>query len=138
MNDTYLFMKPLLGKLGEGAFFCRLIAHALRATAALIVLFSLVTFFEAGKLIFQLPAQGILGRVLFELFFVLAIYAVVHVFLIRARDIEQIQAGEFYALPSGARCSCGWLARPTRPLSPWWRSAAASSCGSPTSSSPRS
>jgi hypothetical protein len=102
VNNKYLFMQPLLEKLGESGFFCRLLAYALRATAALIVLFSLVTFFEAGKLIFQLPAQGILGGVLLELFFVLAIYAVVHVFVLRARDIEAIPPTRYYALPAGA------------------------------------
>ncbi len=102
MDNKYLFMRPLLERLGQGPFFCRMVALVLRVTAALIVLFSLVTFFEAGKLVFQLPAQGILGGVLFELFFVLAIYAVVHVFLLRARDIEAIKPGEVYALPVGA------------------------------------
>lgn len=102
MDNKYLFMRPLLERLGQGTFFCRMVALALRVTAALIVLFSLVTFFEVGKLVFQLPAQGILGGVLFEVFFVLAIYAVVHVFLLRARDVEAIRPGEFYALPVGA------------------------------------
>lgn len=102
MDNKYLFMRPLLERLGQGTFFCRMVALALRVTAALIVLFSLMTFFEAGKLIFQLPTQGILGGVLFEVCFVLAIYAVVHVFLLRARDIEAIKPGKFYALPVGA------------------------------------
>lgn len=102
MDKKFFFMRPLLDWLAQGAFFCRMVAITLRVVAALIVLFSLVTFFEAGKLVFQLPAHGILGGVLFEVFFVLAVYAAVHVLLIRARDIEQIKAVDFYALPVGA------------------------------------
>jgi hypothetical protein len=102
MDKKFFFMRPLLDRLAQGAFFCRMVAITLRVVAALIVLFSLVTFFEAGKLVFKLPAHGILGGVLFEVFFVLAVYAVVHVLLIRARDIEQIKAADFYALPVGA------------------------------------
>lgn len=100
--EKYLFVRPLLGLIAQPRFFCRLVSIALRACAALVVLFSLATFFHVGKLTFELPAQAIPGAVLFEIFFVLAIYAVVHVLLIRARDIDQLQAGEFFALPLAA------------------------------------
>ena len=73
-----------------GAFFSRTVAIVLRVVAALFVLFCLATFFKAGKLIFELPANGILGGVLFEIFFILAAYAVAHVLLIRARDIDNL------------------------------------------------
>lgn len=100
--EKYLFMRPLLDLLGQARFFTRAVAIVLRVIAALIVLFSLTTFFEAGKIIFELPNSGILGGVLFEVFFVLAVYAVVHVLLIRARDVDALALGEFYALRIGA------------------------------------
>lgn len=100
--EKYLFMRPLLGLLAQGRFFSRVLAMAIRVGAALVVLFSLTTFFQAGKLTFELPAQGIPGGVLFEVLYVLAVYAVVHVMLIRARDVDQLAVSDFYALPLGA------------------------------------
>jgi hypothetical protein len=100
--EKYLFMRPLLGLLAQGRFFRRVVAMAIRAGAALVVLFSLTTFFQAGKLTFELPAQGIPGAVLFEVLFVLAVYAAVHVMLIRARDVDQLSVNDFYAIPLGA------------------------------------
>jgi uncharacterized membrane protein (DUF485 family) len=70
--------------------------------AALVVLFSFATVFQAGKIISDLPASGIPGGVLFELFFIVAVYAAVHVLLIRAREVDQLPAGEFSALSLGA------------------------------------
>jgi hypothetical protein len=99
--EKFFFMRPLLDRLAQARFFCRMVAIVLRVVAALFVLFSLTTFFKAGKIIFDLPTNGILGGVLFEIFFVVAVYAVAHVLLIRARDIDRLQPGEFYALSIG-------------------------------------
>jgi hypothetical protein len=71
---------------------------SLRVLAALLVLFSLTTFFHAGRLLFQLPVHAILGGVFFEIFLVLAVYAAVHVLLIRSRHIESLGEGGHGAL----------------------------------------
>jgi hypothetical protein len=100
MDKKILFMRPFLDLLAQPRFFCRAVAITLRVMGALIVLFSLTTFFKAGKIIFDLPTNGILGGVLFEAFFLVAVYAAVHVFFIRARDIENLQSGgQLYAVP---------------------------------------
>jgi hypothetical protein len=96
--DKYYFVRPLLNLLGQARFFHRALAMILRVCAGLVVLFSLTTFFQAGKLTFDLPANAILGGVLFEACFILAVYAAVHVLLIRARDIERLEDGDLYAL----------------------------------------
>jgi hypothetical protein len=98
MIERYLFMRPVLDLLEQERFLRRAVATALKAGAALIILFSLVLFFNAGRLLFDLPPNGILGAVLFEAFFILAVYAAVHVLLIRARNIEQLAAGDYVAL----------------------------------------
>jgi hypothetical protein len=98
MDHRYFFMRPLLNLLGQPVFFCRLVATALRAAAALIVLLSLTIFFKAGKLTFELPAERAVGGVLFEVFFIVAVYAVVHTLLLRARDVEEAKPSESYAL----------------------------------------
>jgi hypothetical protein len=101
--EKFLFMRPLLQRLGDGRFCYRTVAITLRVVAAVIVMFSLVTFFSAGRLIFDLPSHAILGGVMFEVFFVLAIYATVHVLLLRAADVERLEAHEYFALPLGAK-----------------------------------
>jgi uncharacterized membrane protein (DUF485 family) len=100
--EKFLFMRPLLNLLAQGRFFCRTISIVLRVGAALVVLFSFATVFQAGKIISDLPASGIPGGILFELFFIVAVYAAVHVLLIRAREVDQLPAGEFSALSLGA------------------------------------
>jgi hypothetical protein len=97
--DNYFFMRALLNWLAEPRQFNRMLAFTLRVLATLIVPFSLVTFFKAGKVIFDLPASGILGGIVFQIFFVLAIYAVVHGLLIRARHIDALPGGEYNMFP---------------------------------------
>lgn len=100
--ENYFFMRTVLNWLTEPRQFNRLLAITLRVLAALIVPFSLVTFFKAGKLIFDLPASGILGGIVFQIFFVLAIYAVVHSLFIRARHIDALPGGEYNMFPLAA------------------------------------
>jgi len=54
-----------------------------------------VSFFKAGKVIFDLPTSGILGGILFQLFFIVAIYCVVHGLFIRARQIDTLSGGDY-------------------------------------------
>ena len=89
MNRIY-FMRPLLKQLEGARFMHKLVSLTLRATAALIILFSLVGFFKVGKVIFELPPSGVLGGLFFQVCFVLAIYSVVHAIIIRARDIDNL------------------------------------------------
>lgn len=96
--EKYLFMRAVLGRLSQDRFLIRSVAVALKVGACLFVLFSLPTFFGAGKLLFELPSNTILGAVLFEAFFVLAVYAATHTLLLRAHDVDSVRAGEFVVL----------------------------------------
>lgn len=100
--ENYFFMRTVLNWLAESRRFNRLLAITLRVLAALLVPFSLVTFFKAGKVIFALPASGILGGVVFQIFFVLAVYAVAHGLFIRARNIDALPGGEYNMFPLAA------------------------------------
>ena len=100
--ENYFFMRPALNWLAEPRRINRMLAITLRVLASLIVPFSLVTFFKAGKVIFDLPASGILGGIVFQMFFVLAIYAVVHGLFIRARNIDALPGGEYNMFPLAA------------------------------------
>jgi len=97
--ENYFLMRSIIKWLAVPRQFNRLLAITLRVLAALIIPFSLVTFFKAGKLIFDLPASGILGGIVFQMFFVLAIYAVVHGLFIRARNIDALPGGEYNMFP---------------------------------------
>jgi hypothetical protein len=100
--ENYYFMRTVLSWLAEPRNFNRMLAITLRAIAVLIVPLSLVAFFKAGKVIFELPASGILGGILFQMFFVVAIYAVVHGLFIRARNIDALPGGDRNMFPLAA------------------------------------
>ncbi len=98
MKNLY-FMQVALTWLAEPRHFNRLFAITLRAVGVLVVPASLVAFFKAGKVIFNLPASGILGGILFQLFFIAAIYGVVHGLFIRARNIDALPGGDYNMFP---------------------------------------
>lgn len=97
--SKYLFMKPFLRLLETGKFFSKMVAVMLRVLAALIVLGSLASIFKAGKFMFDLPPNGIMGGIMYVLFFMLAIYAVAHTLIIRASDIEAQRDKKHFILP---------------------------------------
>jgi hypothetical protein len=97
--EKYFFMRQLLDRLASPGVFNKVVAITLRAVAGLAILFSLVAFFKAGKVIFELPASGIPGGLIFQACFVVAIYAVTHVLFIRARDIENLASDSACILP---------------------------------------
>lgn len=103
--ENYFFMRPLLKKLGQPAFVNRTVSRVIRVCVALIVLGSLASFFSAGKVIFSLPnTSAIFGGIVFQLFFIMAIYSVSHVLVIRAKDIKNLPGhlGSVYMLPVAA------------------------------------
>lgn len=95
MDSRYFFIPSFLSMLARPSFVNRSIAILLRVLAGLTVPYSLVAVFKAGKVTFELPPSGILGGVLFLLVFVLAIYAVVHTLLIRAREIDGLPGADY-------------------------------------------
>ncbi|MHB8347145.1 MAG: hypothetical protein ACYDHM_08160 [Acidiferrobacterales bacterium] len=97
--DNYFFMRRVLELLHQPGFLNRLAAITLRAIAGFVVLLSLVTLFKVGKVIFGLPPSGILGGVLFLACYILAVYAVVHTLIIRAREAAKILGSEFSMFP---------------------------------------
>jgi hypothetical protein len=100
--DHYYFMKHLLDWLAKPGHFNRMMAVTMRVVGVMVVPFSLVSFFKAGKVIFDLPASEILGGILFQMFYVVAIYCVVHGFFIRAREIDALPGGEYNMFPLAA------------------------------------
>lgn len=100
--ENYYFMRMVLDWLREPRHFNRMMAVTLRVVATLVVPLSLVSFFKAGKVIFDLPTSGILGGILFQVFFIVAIYCVVHALFIRARQIDALFGGDYNMFPLAA------------------------------------
>lgn len=90
-----LFMGPVLNLISQGKFFRRAFAIALRVLAAIAGLVGLVGWVEGWKMVADLQGAGILGGIIFQMLFLIAIYMVVHTLLIRARDVAGLSAGEF-------------------------------------------
>jgi len=97
--QKYLFMRSFLRLLGTGKFFTRMVGVMLRVFVALIVLGSMASIFKAGKFMFDLPPSGIMGGIMYVLFFILAIDAVAHTVIIRAGDIEHEKDSDHFILP---------------------------------------
>lgn len=100
--NRYLFMNRLLPLLGKPGFLSKLVAVMLRVSAAVVTLVSIAFIFHAGKKTFELTTQTIMGGVLFDVLYIVAIYAVVHAILIRASDIEHMPQQDFTVLSMGA------------------------------------
>jgi len=100
--SRYLFITPILRWLSEPANFNRIMAITFRAVAVLMIPLGLITFFKAGKTVFDLPASEILGGILFEMLYVVAIYGMVHVLYLRASDIDRLPAGKYNMFPLSA------------------------------------
>ena len=120
----YFFMPRVLKFIGEGTLFSRIFASALRVFAVLLSIGALVGWIQLWKLVFvdswlfigswsmsirenielwmfafDRRGAAILGGVLFQAFFLVGLYMVVHTLWIRAADIQAIGKSEFTIIP---------------------------------------
>lgn len=97
--QKYFFMPRVLKFIGEGTLFSRIFASALRVFAVLLSIGALVGWIQLWKLVFHMSGAAILGGVLFQAFFLVGVYMVVHTLWIRAADIQAIGKSEFTIIP---------------------------------------
>ena len=97
--EKYLFMKPVLQLISQGGFFRKVSSIFLKIIATAVLLSGLVMFFKLWKVIFELPASAMIGGFIFQLFFIVAVYMVLHTLLIRAFDIDVLPDSEFTVIP---------------------------------------
>ena len=95
----YFFMQPVLKFIGEGTLFSRIFASALRVFAVLFSIGALIGWIQLWKVVFDMSGAAILGGFLFQVFFVIGVYMVVHTLWIRAADIQAIGKSEFTIIP---------------------------------------
>jgi zinc-ribbon domain len=100
--DSYLFMESVLHLIAQGGFLRKAFARVLQALAVIVSISGLVMWMSVWRFAARSPFFVLLGIVIFQLFFVVALYMVVHTLFIRARDIAQLPDGEFYVIPIAA------------------------------------
>jgi hypothetical protein len=99
--EKYLFMEAVLEKISQGQFFRKAFAIALQVLAVVIALAALWAWITAWKSIAgsEYSAKAILGIIIFQLLFVIAVYMVVHILLIRAGNINSLTDSDYIVIP---------------------------------------
>jgi hypothetical protein len=97
--EKYFFMEAVLQKISQGQFFRKAFAVALQILAVLIAIAALVTWITVWKSISGYSPEAILGIIIFQLLFVIAVYMVVHILLIRAGNINALPDSEYTVIP---------------------------------------
>lgn len=88
--QPYMFVPAVVAASARPPLVRKVAATALLALAAFAVGYGLVVFVQAWRTLSNLPTAAILGGVLFELALIVAIYGVLHVAIVRARELERI------------------------------------------------
>jgi hypothetical protein len=102
--EKYFFMKQVLVLISQGQFFRKAFAVALQILAAVIAIAGLVSWIGVWKSISGYSTEAIFGIIIFQLFFVIAIYMVVHTILIRAGDINVLPDADYMVIPIISVC----------------------------------
>jgi len=97
--EKYFFMETVLEKVSQGQFFRRAFAVALQILAVAIATAALVAWITIWKSISGYSAEAIFGIIIFQLLFVIAVYMVVHILLIRAGNINALPDSEYTVIP---------------------------------------
>lgn len=97
--EKYFFMETVLKKISQGQFFRKAFAVALQILAVLIAIAALVAWITVWKSISGYSPEAILGIIIYQLLFVVAIYMVVHILLIRAGNINALPDSEYTVIP---------------------------------------
>jgi hypothetical protein len=100
--DSYLFMESVLQMIAQGSFFRKACAVVLQALAVVVSIAGLVMWMSVWRFAAQASFAALLGIVIFQVLFVVALYMVAHTLFIRARDIASLPEGEFFAIPIAA------------------------------------
>lgn len=97
--EKLFFMEAVLEKISQGQFFRKAYAIALQIIALVIVTAALVAWITIWKSISGYSAESILGVIIFQFLFVVAIYMVVHIILIRAGNINALPDSDYTVIP---------------------------------------
>jgi hypothetical protein len=97
--EKYFFMEKVLEKISQGQFFRKAFAIALQIMAVVIATAALVAWITVWKSISEYSSEAIFGIIIFQLLFVIAVYMVVHILLIRAGNINALPDSDYTVIP---------------------------------------
>ncbi len=97
--EKYLFIKATLEAFAKENFFKKITALVIRILCGIVVIFSLVSWIKLWKVVFDMKGPDVVGGIFFQLLFIVGVYMIVHILLIRAKDISGMKKEEFYVLP---------------------------------------
>lgn len=92
-------LESVLQLISQGDVCRKAFAVALRVLAVLIAVAGFVSWMSAWKFAARAHFAELAGIIIFQLFFVIAIYLVVHTLFIRSRDIAELPETEFHIIP---------------------------------------
>lgn len=92
--EKYLFIKYLSDLLEKEDFRKRVFSVYLKAVAVFALLAGLVGFVVGWREVFKMQTSGMIGGIIFQILFAIAIYAVVHAFWIGAQKIKNLKNGK--------------------------------------------
>lgn len=96
---SVFFMRPVLTAVSQGKFFSRFISAILRIVGVIVAIAGLVSWFGAWALIFKFPFIAVIGGIIFQVAYAIAIYMVVHTLFIRATDIATLPEADYNVIP---------------------------------------
>lgn len=97
--DKVFFMKPFVENFSKKGVFNKAFAIILKILAVLTIIAAFVTWVLLWKFVFEIPAAGIAGGVIFQLFFIVGIYMAIHAVFIRAQHISALKTDEYTVVP---------------------------------------
>ena len=97
--EKFLFMAAVLEKISQGQFFRKAFAITLQILAAVIAIAALVAWITVWKSISEFSVEAIVGIIIFQLLFVIAVYMVIHILLIRAGNINELPDSDYTVIP---------------------------------------
>ncbi len=97
--EKYLFMKKVIDSISQGDFFRKAFAIFLRVLALVITITGLVGLVTIWKIMSADSVKMVAGIVIFQIFFIFALYMVVHALLIRAGHIAELPESDYTVIP---------------------------------------
>jgi len=97
--EKYLFMKPLIDSVSQGSFFKKAFAIFLVVLAVVITISGFAAWAMIWKALAGKSVTAIIGIVIFQFLYIMALYMVVHAMLIRAGHISALPDDNYTVIP---------------------------------------
>jgi hypothetical protein len=98
----YLFMRPILERIGRGSLFRGAFVALLRTMSGIVVVLGVVAFAGGCSVVPHLQGAEILGALFFLASLAVVTYAVAHTLWIRSGDVARLSEGEYMVVPIAA------------------------------------